>query len=121
MIILIVNACVFCLVFKKAKHDRIWTRFLIVDCQTVYYKDLARRKVLHEWGISLEKVTEKIPAFYQWLQAMGWSYFAPEPCKANEKWVQEFYTNLKALYLSNPIMMIREKMVNFGSEVINEL
>lgn len=47
------------------------TRLLSLDCQTVYYEYLARKKLLLVLGISMEKVDEKLPAFYQRLLAIG--------------------------------------------------
>lgn len=51
---------------------------------------------------------------------MGWSHFSLEPCRANEQWVRKFYANLEAINLSNPVMRIWGKVLNFGFEAINE-
>lgn len=47
------------------------TRFLTYDCWIVYYEDLAQKKLLPKWVISLEQVPEKLPAFCQRLKVMG--------------------------------------------------
>lgn len=72
-------------------------------------------------GHLIRQVQEKISAFYLRLQATSSRYFALDPCKANEQWVSEFYTNLKAINLSNLVMNIMGMVVRFGFEVINGL
>lgn len=44
---------------------------MALECETVYYKDLMRKKLLLERGIFLKNVTKKILAFYGRLEAMG--------------------------------------------------
>lgn len=44
---------------------------------------------------------------------------APEPYKANEIWMHEFYENLNVVSTTNPMMIIRGKQVNFGVGQVN--
>lgn len=101
--------------FQKARHVNFdQTFFLTYDWETVYYKDQAQKKLLFEWGISLEQVPKKLPAFYQWLQDMGRRGFALDDYKANEQWVREFCTNWKDINLSNPIIRFRVRWWTLG-------
>ncbi|KAG5630750.1 hypothetical protein H5410_002467, partial [Solanum commersonii] len=59
--------------------------------------------------------------FLQRLEVTGWICFALEPCNPNEQMVRELYANLMVTKLANPLMNIREKIVNFGPEAINEI
>lgn len=63
---------------KMAEYDHIL--FMAPKCQTLFYTDLAKTKLLFERGISLEKVLENLPTFYDRLVATEWKIFAPGPC-----------------------------------------
>lgn len=74
------------------KYDHI--QFMAPEFQTLYYCDLPRTKLLLEREICLENMSEKIPAFHDRHVDTGWWCFSPDPCKANEQWVREFYPTL---------------------------
>lgn len=42
--------------------------FMAPECEIKYYKDLIRKKLLHERRISLEKVDENLPNLYKRLE-----------------------------------------------------
>lgn len=68
-----------------------------------------------------KKVPEKLSAFHDRIIAIEWRYFSPNPCRANKKWVQEFYANLSIVFFSDPVIRIHEKEVKFGVEQINDI
>lgn len=87
-----------------AEYDHIL--FMAPKCQTLFYTDLAKTKLLSEPGISLEKVLENLPTFYDRLVATEWKIFAPGPCRANEHKVRKFYANLSIVSTSDPVIRI---------------
>lgn len=60
-----------CVDFKYSMANYNTNCFMALECETVYYKDLMRKKLLLERGIFLKNVTKKILAFYGRLEAMG--------------------------------------------------
>lgn len=60
-----------------------------------------------------------LPKFHARLTATGWILFSPEPCKAGEKWVRDFYANISVVSTKNSVMIIQGKKVNFGAEQVN--
>lgn len=62
--------------------DQNW--FLSADYQATYYEDLAKNKLFHEKGISLERVPKTLPNFYQRLDTTWWMCFTPKSCFSNE-------------------------------------
>lgn len=55
--------CMVCMTLKMKMENQ--HCFLALECQMVYYEDLASKKLLLEQGISLDKVLEKILGFYE--------------------------------------------------------
>lgn len=51
---------------------------------------------------------------------MRWKCFALKLCQVNEDWAREFYANLSAVSLSNPVIRIRGKEVHFGLSKLME-
>lgn len=66
--------------FKKRMVGYDNTIFMAFECETVYYEDLIRWKLLPERGISMEQVPEKLLKFDEKLAATGWRYFSPYLC-----------------------------------------
>lgn len=97
------------------------TKFMVAECQKLYYSDLPSTKLLLKGGICLDKVEENLPTFHAQLTTTRWMCFSPDPCYGNEHWVCEFYVNLSIISLTNPVMMIWGKQVKFGVEKINEI
>ena len=94
-------------------------RFLSAYCQEQYYADLGWKKLLLEKGIELDGLEESRPDFLERLKTSGWMCFAREPCRANETIVREFYANLQEVNFKTPVVRIRGKMVDIGTEAIN--
>ncbi|KAG5571243.1 hypothetical protein H5410_061009 [Solanum commersonii] len=69
--------------------------------------------------ISLDKVEETFPTFYQRFLESDWICFAAEPCKVNEQWVREFYANLVEIDMASRLIRIRGNVVDYGPEVFN--
>ena len=82
------------------------SRLISPRSASIYYQDLARKKLFLERGISLEKVPESLPNFYARLGTSGWICFAPEPCKANEQWVREFYVNIMVTDMTTKVVIV---------------
>lgn len=55
-------------------------RFISVRGNKIYYQILIRSKLFLERRISLDKVPESLPGFYQRLETTSWICFAPVPC-----------------------------------------
>lgn len=91
------------------------------ECEATYYEDLMQKKLLPEWGISLEMVPEKLSAFYERMESTVLISFAPKPCRANGNLVREYYANLGIIdfFRPNPMVMIKGKEVYFGVKRIN--
>lgn len=92
--------------------------FMAQNYETEYYKDLMRKKLLPDRGISLWNVPEKLPDLYGRLKSTGWICFSSKPHRVNEHWVREFYVNLRIVDLSNPVITIRGKEVPLEAEKI---
>lgn len=91
------------------------------ECHSLYYNDLNRLKLLLERGLSMDKVLENFPEFFNRLATTGWICFILDPCLNNEQWVRKFYKNLSTVSLSNPVMKIQGKDVHFGIERVNKV
>ncbi|KAF3629475.1 hypothetical protein FXO38_27664 [Capsicum annuum] len=96
-------------------------QFMALECLSQYYSDLPRTKLLLERDIFMDKVLEKYPSFFDSITTSRWICFTQNPFESNNHWVQEFYMNLSVVSLSNPVMMIRWKKVNFGTERVNRV
>ncbi|KAK6780231.1 hypothetical protein RDI58_022415 [Solanum bulbocastanum] len=80
------------------------TRFIYLQSQNTYYQNLVKKKLFLNRGISLGKVPETFPRFYQRLVATRWLCFAVELYKANEQWMRELYA----------ILMLKSIQVTIG-------
>lgn len=78
---------------------------MVPECHTHYYGDLLRKKLLSKRGKCLDNMLKEISTFHDGLETTGWRHFAPDPCKENEQWVHEFYTNLSIMSFSDPFNM----------------
>lgn len=60
------------------------TYFMATEYEMVYYDDLAKIKFPLERCISMENMPKKLPSFQKRLVATRWTYFSPNPCRAND-------------------------------------